>query len=145
MLRIETRAFLLTSTPLQAVSPQKENVMTEDSLTEDALNALAERVVDELEARGLVLPAGRAAPAESPVEAGEQTMGLATPKQIATGLDISRRTVHRRINEWGLERRDAEGYPKEAEGGTTYISQAAWQKRGPLATQTVRRLAGLID
>lgn len=106
-------------------------------------DAIAERVVDELEARGLVLPAERAPPAESPVEARDQAMGLATPKQIATDLGISRRTVHRRINEWDLVRRDAEGYPKKKEGGTTYISRTAWQKRGPLATQTVRRLAGL--
>lgn len=111
-----------------------------DLKTETVINAIAERVVDKLEARALVLPARSAASAE---EARERKMSLATPKQIATDLGISRRTVHRRINEWGLVRRDAEGYPKEAEGGTTYISQAAWQKRGPLATQTVRRLAGL--
>lgn len=116
---------------------------TASAMTDADLARLADRLADELEARGLVLPAERAAPAESPVEAGERTMGLATPKQIATDLGISRRTVHRRINEWDLVRRDAEGYPKEAEGGTTYVSQAAWQKRGPLATQTVRRLAGL--
>jgi hypothetical protein len=115
------------------------------AMTDAVLTRLADRLADELEARGLVLPAGRAAPAESPVEAREQALGLATPKQIATDLGISRRTVHRRINEWDLVRRDAEGYPKEAEGGTTYISQAAWQKRGSLATQTVRRLAGLTN
>lgn len=114
-----------------------------DLKTETVINAIAERVADELEARGLVLPADRAAPTERPVEAREQAMGLATPKQIATDLGISRRTVHRRINEWDLVRRDAEGYPKDTEGGTTYVSQAAWQKRGSLATQTVRRLAGL--
>ena len=115
---------------------------TASAMTDADLARLADRLADELEARGLVLPADRAASAE---EARERKMGLATPKQIATDLGISRRTVHRRINEWDLERRDAEGYPKEAEGGTTYVSQAAWQKRGPLATQTVRRLAGLID
>jgi hypothetical protein len=109
-------------------------------MTDADLARLADRLADELEARGLVLPAERAASAE---EARERKMGLATPKQIATDLGISRRTVHRRINEWDLVRRDAEGYPKETEGGTTYVSQAAWQKRGPLATQTVRRLAGL--
>ena len=111
-----------------------------DLETETTIDAIAERVVDKLEARGLVLPAKSAAPAE---KARDRTMGIATPKQIATDLGISRRTVHRRINEWDLVRRDAEGYAKETEGGTTYISQAAWHKRGPLATQTVRRLAGL--
>jgi hypothetical protein len=113
-----------------------------DLKTETAIDAIADRLADELQARGLVLPAERAAPAE---EARERKMGLATPKQIATDLGMSRRTVHRRINQWDLVRRDAEGYPKETEGGTTYISRTAWQKRGPLATQTVRRLAGLID
>ena len=115
---------------------------TASAMTDADLARLADRLADELEARGLVLPADRAAPTERPMEAREQAMGLATPKQIATDLGISRRTVHRRINEWDLVRRDAEGYPKEVEGGTTYISRTAWQKRGPLATQTVRRLAG---
>jgi hypothetical protein len=107
------------------------------TLDADTLNLLAERVADELENRGLVLPTDEAT--------AKREVGLATPGQLAAEIGVSRRTVHRRICEWDLVRRDAEGYPKDQEGGATYISRTAWQKRGPVATQTVRRLAGLTD
>lgn len=101
-------------------------------MSDDDLRRLATLVADELEQRGLVLPS----------EPG-QKMGLTTPKQVAAEENITRQTVHNRINEWGLVRRDEEGYPKDMEGGATYISWPAWRAKRSLHTRTVRRLAGL--
>lgn len=94
------------------------------------IRRIADAVADVLQERGLVLPA----------EPG-QKMGLATPSQIAAAEGITRRTVHNRINDWGLVRRNAEGLPKDHEGGMTYISWPAWRAQKPLHTRTVRRLA----
>lgn len=102
------------------------------TLATETIDEIVTRLADELEERGLAIP----------VATGTDK-GLATPKQIAAQEDITRRTVHNRINEWGLTRRNVEGYPKQAEGGTTYISWPAWRAREPLPTRTVRRLAGL--
>lgn len=101
-------------------------------LNRATINAIAVRLADELEERGLAIPV-----------ATGSNKGLATPKQIAAHEGITRATVHNRINDWSLVRRDAEGFPKEHEGGSTYISWPAWRAREPLPTRTVRRLAGL--
>lgn len=96
---------------------------------------LAEHVADVLEERGLVVSAH-----------AERGMGLATIQQLAAEEGVTEQTTHNRIAEWGLTRRNAEGYPKEGgRGGRTYISRAAWASRRPLSTQTVRRMAGYYD
>jgi hypothetical protein len=94
---------------------------------------LAEAVVDEMEARGLVIPVAEAGKSEL-VEACD----LAEEQQHA------RETIHRKITEWGLVRRGEDGYPKEG-GGTTYVSRTAYEMQEPLPTDVVRRAAGLTD
>lgn len=105
----------------------------DDLETENALNVLAERVADELEARGLVV-------AEDP------DRGLVPLQQLAEEEGVDPSTIYRRyIYRMGLPRRNEEGLPKEGEKRTTYLSRLEIEVGEPLDTRVVRREAGLID
>lgn len=96
------------------------------------VDRLAVAIVDALQERELLVPMDT-----------RLDNGLATPKQLAAEEGVTRATVHNRITDWGLVRRNEEGYPKDHEGGSTYVSRPAWRAREALPTSTVRRLAGL--
>jgi len=62
--------------------------------------------------------------------------------------EISRSTVYRRIDRWGLDRCDAQGYPKpKGDRRATFIFSRAWVNRAPVGTRQRRnalRRAGKI-
>jgi len=105
----------------------------DDLKTENALDALAERVVDEMERRGLVA-------SEDP------DRGLVPLQQLAEEEGVAPSTIYRRYI-WdtglGLPKRNEEGYPKEREARTTHISRLEIEVGEPLDTRVVRQEAGL--
>ena len=106
-----------------------------DLKTETAIDAIAERVVDEMERRGLVVPE-------------EPDRGLVPLQQLAEEEGVAPSTIYRRYI-WetglGLPKRTEEGLSKESEKRTTYLSRLEIEVGEPLDTRVVRREAGLID
>ena len=106
-----------------------------DLTTESTLETLAERVVDEMERRGLVVPEG-------------SDRGLVSLQQLAEEEGVAPSTIYRRYI-WetglGLPKRTEEGLPKEGEKRTTYLSRLEVEVGEPLDTRVVRREAGLVD
>ena len=104
-----------------------------DLTTENALDALAKRVVDEMERRGLVV-------------SEEPDRGLVSLQQLAEEEGVDPSTIYRRyIYRMGLPKHTEEGLPKESEKRTTYLSRLEIEVGEPLDTRVVRREAGLID
>ena len=99
------------------------------------IDAIAERVVDELEARGLVV-------------SEEPDRGLVSLQALAEEESVDPVTIYRRYI-WetglGLPKRTEEGLPKESEKRTTYLSRLEIEVGEPLDTRVVRREAGLTD
>jgi len=99
----------------------------------EALDELARRVVDEMQRRGLVV-------------SEEPDRGLVSLQQLAEDKGVDPSTIYRRyIYRMGLPRRNEEGFPKESEKRTTYLSRLEIEVGEPLDTRVVRREAGLID
>jgi hypothetical protein len=107
----------------------------DDLTTEGALETLAERVVDEMQRRGLVV-------------SEEPDRGLVSLQQLAEEEGVDPSTIYRRYI-WetglGLPKRTEEGLPKESEKRTTYLSRLEIEVGEPLDTRVVRREAGLIN
>jgi hypothetical protein len=100
-------------------------------LSTDMLDALAVRIVDELEARGLVEP---------------KEKDLVSVQKLAEEEGVSRSTVYRRLERYGIPRRDVTGKPKtEGDKRTTFVSRAEWRSAGALSTRQVRRADGHYD
>jgi hypothetical protein len=101
-------------------------------LTEDEVARIADKLADELERRGLATEEGRDELVPIRKYAAEE------------GVDVS--TVYRRMYRWGVPKRTERGYQKDdGDRSATYVSRSEMRLEEPLATQSVRRAAGLID
>lgn len=65
---------------------------------------------------------------------------------LAAELDVSERTLRRKMDRAGIPVRDSHGYPKEnGDRSAAHVSRSEWESREELDTQVVRHRAGMYD
>lgn len=65
---------------------------------------------------------------------------------LADELDVTPRTVYRKLDKHGIPVRDSHGYPKEeGDRSAAHVSRTEWEARERKDTRSVRAAAGMYD
>jgi predicted DNA-binding transcriptional regulator YafY len=66
--------------------------------------------------------------------------------ELADELDVSERTIRRKMDKAGIPIRDSHGFPKEVgDKSAAHVSRSEWESKEEVDTQSVRWQAGELE